>query len=401
MTAMWIFSGLFQAAVVTGLNLRTLRGRLASSMVAVVGMAGVVGVLVSVLSIAEGIRTTMGNTGSPDTAIVMRAGSDAEMTSILMHEDVVAVKDAPGIARRPDVGALASAELFVVVDLVKASTGTTANAPLRGVEPAAFAVRNFRMIKGRRFEPGRNEVVVGRAAAAEYRGLDVGSELKLGPNRWRVVGIFDAGGTVPDSELWCDANVLAPLYHRGNSRQTVYVRLTSPDAYSSFKDHLTTDPRVKVKVMREQEYYAAQARTISGAIVLIGGIVGLLMGTGALFVAIITMYSAVASRTREIATLRALGFRGGPVVVSVLVESMMLALVGGAVGAAAAYFGFNGYQAATMNWQNMSSVGFAFRVTPALLALGVGWALALGLLGGLFPAIRAMRLPIVTALREL
>ena len=398
---MWIFSGLFQAAVVTGLNLRTLRGRLASSMVAVVGMAGVVGVLVSVLSIAEGIRTTMGNTGSPDTAIVMRAGSDAEMTSILMHEDVVAVKDAPGIARRPDVGALASAELFVVVDLVKASTGTTANAPLRGVEPSAFAVRNFRMIKGRRFEPGRNEVVVGRAAAAEYRGLDVGSELKLGPNRWHVVGIFDAGGTVPDSELWCDANVLAPLYHRGNSRQTVYVRLTSPDAYASFKDRLTTDPRVKVKVMREQEYYAAQAKTISGAIVLIGGIVGLLMGTGALFVAIITMYSAVASRTREIATLRALGFRGGPVVISVLVESMILALVGGAVGAAAAYFGFNGYQAATMNWQNMSSIGFAFRVTPALLALGVGWALVLGLLGGLFPAIRAMRMPIVAALREL
>jgi putative ABC transport system permease protein len=398
---MWIFSGLFQAMVVTVLNLRTLRGRLAPSMVAVVGMAGVVGVLVSVLSIAEGIKTTMGSTGSPDTAIVLRAGSDAEMTSILMREDVVAIKDAPGIARLSDVGALASAELFVVVDLIKASTGTTANAPLRGVEPPAFAVRHFTMIKGRRFEPGRNEVVVGRAAAAEYRGLDVGSELKLGPNVWKVVGIFDAGGTVPDSELWCDANVLAPLYRRGNSRQAVYVRLTSPGAYTSFKDHLTTDPRVKLKVMREQEYYAGQSQTLSGTITLIGGIIGVLMGVGALFVAIITMYSAVASRTREIATLRALGFRGGPVVISVLVESMMLALVGGAIGAAAAYFGFNGYEAATMNWQNMSSIGFAFRVTPALLVLGVGWALVLGLLGGLFPAIRAMRMPIVTALREL
>jgi len=398
---MWIFSGLFQAAVVTALNLRTLTGRLASSAVAVVGMAGVVAVLVSVLSIAEGIKATMANTGAPDTAIVLRSGSDTEMTSILMHEDVVAVKDAPEIARSSADGSLASAELFVVVDLVKASTGTTANAPLRGVEPAAFKVRPVKLIKGRRFEPGRNEVVIGRAATAEYRGLDVGDQLKLGLNVWNIVGVFDAGGTVPDSELWCDAGVLAPLYRRGNSRQAVYVKLTSPEAFTPFKDRLTTDPRVKLKVMREQEYYAGQSKLLSGTIVFIGGIIGVLMGVGALFVAIITMYSAVASRTREIATLRALGFRGGPVVISVLVESMILALVGGAVGAAIAYFGFNGYQAATMNWQTMSSIGFAFRVTPALLVLGVGWALVLGLLGGLFPAIRAMRLPIVTALREL
>jgi putative ABC transport system permease protein len=398
---MWIFSGLFQAAVVTALNLRTLRGRLAASAVAVVGMAGVVAVLVSVLSIAEGIKTTMANTGSPDTAIVLRAGSDAEMTSIMTHADVLAVKDAPEIARSSSVGSLASAELFVVVDLIKASTGTTGNAPLRGVEPAAFKVRAFRMIKGRPFETGRNEVVIGRAAASEYRGLDVGSTLKLGQNVWRIVGIFDAGGTVPDSELWCDAGVLAPLYRRANSRQAVYVRLTSPDAFRAFKDRLTTDPRVKLKVMREQEYYAGQSETLSRTIVFIGGVIGVLMGIGALFVAVITMYSAVAGRTREIATLRALGFRGGPVVMSVLVESMMLALIGGVVGAAVAYVAFNGYQAATMNWQNMSSIGFAFRVTPKLLVLGVGWALVLGLLGGIFPAIRAMRLPIVTALREL
>jgi putative ABC transport system permease protein len=369
--------------------------------VAVVGMAGVVAVLVSVLSIAEGIKATMANTGSPDTAIVMRSGSDAEMTSILMHEDVVTVKDAPEIASAAGVGPLASAELFVVVDLVKASTGTTANAPLRGVEPADYNIRNFKMIKRRPFDTGKNEVVVGRTAAAEYRSLDVGSTLKLGQNSWQIVGVFDAGGTVPDSELWCDAGVLAPIYRRGNSRQAVYVRLTSPEAFTPFKDRLTTDPRVKLKVMREQEYYAGQSEVLSGTIVTIGSIIGVLMGIGALFVAIITMYSAVAGRTREIATLRALGFRGGPVVISVLAESMILALVGGAVGAAVAYFGFNGYQAATMNWQNMSSIGFAFRVTPALLVLGVGWAQVLGLLGGLFPAIRAMRLPIVTALREL
>ncbi len=398
---MWIFSGLVQSAIVTALNLRTLPNRLAASMVAVVGMVGVVGVLVSVLSIAEGIRATMANTGSPDTAIVVRTGSDSEMTSILMREDLDAIAEAPGIARRPGVGALASAELFVGVDLVKASTGTTANAPLRGVDQAAFEVRNFKMVKGRRFVPGRNEVIVGRAAAAEYRGLDVGSELKLGANVWRIVGVFDAGGTVPDSELWCDAGVLAPLYRRGASRQAVYVRLTSPGAFAAFKDRLTTDPRVKLKVMREQEFYAGQSKMLTGLIEWIGGVIGVLMGIGALFVAVITMYSAVASRTREIATLRALGFRAGPVVISVLVESMLLGLVGGAIGAAMAYFAFNGYQAATMNWQTMSTIGFAFRVTPSLLVLGVGWALALGLLGGIFPAIRAMRMPIVAALREL
>ncbi len=398
---MWIFSGLFQAAVVTALNLRTLRGRLASSGVAVVGMAGVVAVLVSVLSIAEGIRATMASTGSPDTAIVMRTGSDSEMTSILLNEDVVVVKDAPEIARAPGIGPLASAELYVGIDLVKASTGTTANASLRGVEPAAFRVRNVKMIAGRPFETGRNEIIAGSAAAGEFRGLAVGQTLKLGQNIWSVVGIFDAGGTVPDSELWCDAGVLAPLYRRGNSRQTVLARLTSPEAFTAFKDRLTADPRVKLKIMREQEYYAGQAELLTQTIVVIGAIIGLLMGVGALFVAIITMYSAVASRTREIATLRALGFRGGPVVISVLVESMILAVVGGALGATVAYFGFNGYQAATMNWSNMSSIGFAFRVTPTLLVLGVGWALALGLFGGLFPAIRAMRLPIVKALREL
>ena len=398
---MWIFSGIVQSVAVTILNLRTLPGRLAASTVAVVGMAGVVGVLVSVLSIAEGIRATMANTGSPDSAIVLRTGSDAEMTSILMREDVDADQ---GRARHRPAARRRRARLGRTVRRRGPGEGEHRHHGQRAASRrGAGRVRGARLQddQGRRFEPGRNEVVVGRAASAEYRGLDVGAELKLGPNRWRIVGIFDAGGTVPDSELWCDAGVLAPLYRRASSRQAVYVRLTSPEAYTAFKDRLTTDPRVKLKVMREQEYYAGQSQMLSGTIEMIGGIIGVLMGIGALFVAIITMYSAVASRTREIATLRALGFRGGPVVISVLVESMMLALVGGAVGAAVAYFAFNGYEAATMNWQNMSSIGFAFRVTPALLVLGVGWALVLGLLGGIFPAIRAMRMPIVTALREL
>ena len=397
---MAIFSSLSQIAVVTWLNLRSITGRLASSAVAVIGMAGVVGVFVAVLSMAEGFRLTMATTGSADTAIVMRSGADSEMTSILMRADVDVVRDAPEIVRTP-AGPLASAELFVVVDLIKASTGTTGNAPLRGVESAAFKIRNIRLIEGRLPVPGTTEIVVGRAAAMEYRGLKVGSRLKTGQNTWAVVGAFDAGGTVPDSELWCDAAVLAPLYQRGSSRQSVYVRLTSPEAFGTFKDKLTSDPRAQVKVMREREYYESQSQFVTSLITGLGSLIAGLMGIGAVFAAVNTMYSAVASRTREIATLRALGFRGIPIVVSVLVESMLLALVGGLAGALIAYVAFNGYQAATMNWQSMSTIAFAFRVTPALLQQGLIYALGLGFLGGLLPAIRAVRMPVVTALRVL
>lgn len=397
---MAILSTLHQAYVVTLLNLRTLSQRLAPSAVAVVGMAGVVGVFVAVLSMAEGFRATMANTGSPDTAIVMRSGSDSEMTSVMLRDDITVAGDAPEIARTA-AGPLVSAELFVIVDLVKASTGTVANAPLRGISPRAFEIRDVRMVEGRQFVPGRNEIVVGSAAANEYRGLRVGSQLTLGQNAWTIVGRFDAGGTVPDSELWCDAEVLAPLYRRGNSRQAVYARLVSPDAFAAFKNRLTSDPRATLKAMREGEYYESQSRFVYSLITGLGTLIAALMGIGAVFAALNTMYSAVASRTREIATLRALGFRGFPVLVSVLAESMALALLGGAIGGAIALVGFNGCQAATMNWQSMSTVGFAFRVTPALLRQGLAYSLALGFIGGLLPAIRAVRLPVVTALREL
>jgi putative ABC transport system permease protein len=397
---MAVLSSLNQVVSVTALNLRTMGGRMASSLVAIIGMAGVVAVAVSVLSMAEGFRATMASTGSPDTVVVLRSGSDAEMTSILMREDLVAIKDAPEFARAAE-GPVASAELFAIVDLVKDSTGTPGNAPLRGVEPAAFSVRRVKMIEGRRFEPGRNEIVAGRNAASEYRGLHVGAQLSIGQNTWTVVGIFDAGGTVPDSELWCDGAVLAPLYRRGATRQAVYGRLSSPEAFDALKDRLTADPRLKVKVMREREYYEAQSQLLYTLITVVGSGIALLMGIGAVFAALNTMYSAVASRTREIATLRALGFGGIPVAISVFVESMLLALVGGCIGGLAAYMGFNNYQAATMNWQSMSTVGFAFRVTPTLLKNGIVYALVLGLVGGLLPAIRAVRQPVVMALREL
>lgn len=390
-----------QIVVVTALNLRTLRERLSSSLVAVVGIAGVVAVFVAVLSMAEGFRRTMAATGSPDTAIVMRSGADSEMVSILGRGDVRVIGDAPGVRRR-DGTPLVSAELFVIVDLPKRTTNTTANVPLRGVSTTALEVRKKIVItSGRMFETGRNELIAGRAAAKQFGGVDVGAALKFGQTTWTVVGIFDAGGTVADSELWCDANVLAPAYQRGSSYQTVFAKLESPEAFTRFKDSLTSDPRVNLKVVRETDYYAEQSQMLYRLITTLGTLIAGLMGIGAVFGAVNTMYSAVAARTREIATLRALGFGAVPVVVSVLAESLLLALAGGVAGGSIAYVAFNGFETATINWQTFSQIGFAFAVTPALIMSGVFYAVFMGLLGGLLPAVRAARLPIVAALREL
>lgn len=390
-----------QIVVVTALNLRTIRLRLSSSVVAIVGIAGVVAVFVAVLSMAEGFRKTMATTGSPDTAIVMRSGADSEMVSILSRDDVRIIADAPGV-RRGASGSVVSAELFVIVDLPKKTTNSTANVPMRGVSATALEVRrSVKLAAGRMFETGRNELIAGRAAAAQFAGVEVGRTLTFGQNVWTVVGIFDTGGTVADSELWCDSAVLAPAYHRGSTYQTAYAKLQSPEAFTAFKDALTTDPRLNLKVVRESDYYAEQSQTLYTLITTLGTLIAGLMGVGAVFGAVNTMYSAVAARTREIATLRALGFGAFPVVVSVLVESLALAVIGGVLGGAVAYVAFNGFETATLNWQTFSQVGFAFAVTPALIVSGVVYALGMGVLGGVLPAVRAARLPIVTALREL
>ncbi len=386
---------LSQCLAVTGLNLRNLQERLGSSLVAVVGIAGVVTVFVAVLSIAEGFQQTLASTGSPETAIVMRGGTDTEMNSILLREQTRIVADAAEVES-------ASAELFVIVDVPKRSTGTDANVPLRGVQPGAFQVRkDLRIVEGRNFEVGRNEVIVGQAAHSQFAGLDVGSQVRWGENEWRIVGIFDAGGSVAESEIWCDASVLQPAYRRGETFQAVYVRLASAEAFGPFKDALTTDPRLNVRVEREQEYYAEQSVMIHAIITTLGVIIAGLMGIGAVFGALNTMYSAVVARTREIATLRALGFGGLPIVVSVLIESIVLSIVGGVLGGAIAYVGFHGYQTATMNWQSFSQVAFAFAVTPSLLVQGMLYATAMGVIGGVLPAVRAVRMPIVSGLREL
>lgn len=391
---------LSQIVAVTAVNLRSLPQRLGSSTVAVIGIAGVVIVFVATLSIAQGFRVAMTAAGDPRTAIIMRAGSDTEMSSIITRQSVLIVKDAPGISRASQP--LASAELFVIVNHPKRSTGTDANVPLRGVEPAAFDVRDeVRIVEGRRFETGRNEIVVGRAAARQFAGLEVGRAVRWGDNEWMVVGIFESGGSVAESELWCDVGVLQPAYRRGSTYQAVYAKLESPEAFQTFKDALTSDPRLDLMVVREIDYYAEQSTVLTQIITTIGFAIAALMGVGAVFGAVNTMYSAVATRTREIATLRALGFGGSAVVISVLAESAVLALLGGAIGGLAAWAIFDGYQTATMNWQSFSQVAFAFAVTPRLLVQGLLYALVIGLIGGLLPAVRAARLPVVTALREL
>ena len=393
----------FPAQVLTmiALTLRTVPQRAGSSLVAVIGVAGVVVVFVAVLSIAEGFRAALAGAGSPDTAIVMRGGSDTELSSVLPLDSTRVIKDAPGV-RRATGGVVASAELFVVVDVPKRSTGSPANVPLRGVEPAAFGVRDeVRIVEGRAFRPGTNEIIVGRSAAAQFAGIDLGTTQRWGESAWEVVGIFEAGGTIAESEIWCDARILQPAYRRGDSFQSVYARLESPDAFDAFRDALAADPRLDVMVEREEDYYLGQTQAVTAIITGIGAVIAFLMGIGAVFGAINTMYTAVAARTREIATLRALGFSGGPVVVSVMAESMALAVAGGLLGGLLAYAGFNGYQTATLNWQTFSQVAFAFRVTPALLVQGIVWAVVMGFFGGLFPAVRAARLPVATALREL
>jgi len=392
---------LSQTLAVASLSIRTIPQRASSSAVAMIGIAGVVIVFVAVLSIGEGFRAAMTDAGAPDRAVVMRSGADSEMTSGLGGAEADVIKQAPGLLRvsnRP----MASAELYVLVDLNKRSTGTAANVPLRGIGAEALEVRNeVKVIDGRMFQFGTNEAIVGRAANRQFSGVDLGAELMSGNLRLRIVGVFESNGSVGETEIWCDSHLIQGIYERGNSYQSVLARLDSPAAFDSFKNWLTSNPQLNVQVLRESDFYAQQSQVMSSLIRGIGYTIAVLMGIGAVFGAILTMYTAVSTRTREIATLRALGFNTGSVLISVLAESLALAAIGGLVGGLTAYFAFNGYQTSTMNFQTFSQVAFAFAVTRSLLIQGLSYALAMGLVGGLMPAIKAARLPIATALREL
>jgi putative ABC transport system permease protein len=393
------FNWFSQIASSTAVNLRSLPQRKGSSVTAVFGIAGVVAVMVSVLSIAQGILQTMDNSASADNVIVLRSGANTEMMSGLVGDDTRIIAEGPGLARNA-AGAIASAELFVIINLLKKATGTDANVPLRGVESAAFEVRDkFNIIEGRMFEWGLNEVIVGVGAKMEFEGLELGSTIPVALVEWPVVWIFEAGGGLSETEIWVDAAVLQPAYRRGNSYQSVIAKLA--ESFEQFKDALTSDPRLNVKAMRESEYYESQSAMLYNTITGIGTFIAVIMGFGAVFGALNTMYTAVSSRAREIATLRALGFHSGPVIISIMAESLLLALAGGVLGAVAAWWVFDGFRAATLNMTSFSQVAFAFDVSLSLLTRGILFAMVIGFIGGLFPAVRAARQPVANALREL
>ena len=382
-----------QIVEITLMNLRNLPSRLGSSSVIVVGIAGVVGVMVAILAMAAGFRATLDRGGEPDRAIVLRGGSDSELSSAILVPEMNVVTSMEGVT-------FASGELYTVADVPKRSTGLDANLIVRGVTEAAFDIRRgIEVVEGRAFSTGRDEVIAGRGAHVEFAGIDVGNSITVRQAEFTVVGIFEAGGSALESELWMDLPVAQSAFRRGDSVTSLRVQVDSPARIPELAQRIEDDPRLDLKLVGEEEYLAAQSGGLAGQIEGFGFAIAVIMAIGALFAALNTMYSAVATRTVEIATLRALGFGNVPVVVSVMVEAMALALLGGLLGAAISYSIFNGYTASTLNNVSFSQIAFDFAVTPELLYTGLIWALALGAVGGLFPAVRAAWMPITAALR--
>ncbi|HEV2117502.1 MAG TPA: ABC transporter permease [Terriglobales bacterium] len=387
-------------AIPLNYNLNSLRVRWSSTVVAVLGIAGTVGVFVAMLALAKGFKTTLVSSGSPRNALLLRGGATSEMSSAVSLDQVRIIEDAPGVARDSS-GPLVSPEVVVIAPFPMKSNGADANVQVRGVSPKALAVRNIKVVSGRFFQPGLDELVVGRNVTRTYAGFDLGNTVKFGGGTWKVVGVFDAGGSAFDSEVWCDAHVLNGVYKRPeNNFQSVTVRLTSPEAFDHFKDSLTSDPRLTLDVEREIEYYDKQSQALTRLITVLGTLVALVMGVGAVFGALNTMYSAVSERSREIATMRALGFGAGSVVTSFVFEALCIAFVGGLIGCIGV-LPLNGMTTGAMNWQTFSHLAFAFRVTPPLLLGGIIFALIMGVAGGVPPAVRAARARIAVALREL
>jgi putative ABC transport system permease protein len=382
-------------------NVRSVRARWTSTIVAVLGIAGTVGVFIAMLSLAHGFKATLVASGSPGNALVLRAGSPSEMMGGVTLESIKVIADAPGIARDAN-GPLLTQEVVGVIPVPLISTGTDANVQVRGVSPNVLEIRKFTKVsQGRMFAPGVSELIVGKNASKTYSGLTLGNVVNFAGGRWTVVGIFDAGGSAFDSEVWCDSHVLNEILKRpANIFQSVTVHLQSPDSFQTLKDSLTTDPRLNVDVTREIDYYAKQSTTMTTLITVLGGLVAAIMAIGAVFGALNTMYSAVSERGREIATMRAVGFGGTSVVFSFLLEALLIAFIGGLLGCLAV-LPLNGLTTSTMNFQTFSNLAFAFKITPVLLTEGVIFALVMGAVGGLLPAVRAAAMPVATALRSL
>jgi putative ABC transport system permease protein len=390
-----------QIAQITLMNLRNIPTRLGTSLVVVVGIAGVVGVLVSVLAMSEGFRHTLASTGRPARVIMLRAGSDSELSSGVARDQAILLASLPGVARDAGGRPLASAELNVMVDLPRKGESAPNNVPFRGVQPTAFAIRDeLTLLEGRHFTRGVREVIVGRKASRQFAGLEVGSRIAFRDSEWTVVGIFASGGDVHESEIWADAEVAMSAFRRtGFQSVTATVADASDAGLAALKQTIARDRRLSINVLREPEYYAKQAKVLGALIDVLGYSVAIFMAVGATFGALNCMYSAIASRQVEIATLRAIGFSGAPVVVSVMLEALLLALLGGAIGGGLAWLYCDGASLSTLNFSTFSQVAFDFRVTRGLLARGLVWALVIGAAGGLLPAIRAARLPVTVALR--
>ncbi len=393
-----------QTASVASIGIATIAQRLGSSAVIVVGIAGVVAVLVAMLAMAQGYADTLRRTGSADTVIVLRGASASEVSSVLTHEDTVVIEQAPGVARDDAGKPIVSPELVVAANLpVKGGKDADdiGSVQLRGIGEEAWKLRtNAKIVAGRRFEPGKYELVAGKGAQANFDGLEPGKEIKLGSQTWTVAGIFESGDAL-DSEIWADTQVVGSAYRRGASVTSVFARLTDASEFDAFKAALTSDPRLQVDVDTTVNYFGKQSEGTSKIITVIGIVVGAIMAIGAVFGALNTMFAAVATRAREIATLRAIGFRGVPVVVAIMLETMLLALAGGVLGGLVAWLAFNGYTASTLAAGSTGQLTFQFSVAPPVLWTGIKWALAIGFIGGLYPALRAARLPVTTALREL
>jgi len=383
-------------------NFRSVKARWSSAIVAVVGIAGTVGVFIAMLSLARGFRATLVSSGSEDNAIIMRAGATSEMTGGVTIDTVKIIQDKPGIARGADGSPLVTAEVVLVAPIPLISTGTDANVEIRGVSKNVLEIRkNIKIVEGRMFTAGLDEIVVGKNANASYAGLTLGNTISLGSVQWKIVGIFDAGGSSFDSDIWGDAHLIGPAFNRPDINfQSITVHLTSPSAFQELKDAATADPRLSVDVTREIDYYSKQSSRLTTLITVLGGLVAGVMAIGAVFGALNTMYSAVAERGREIATMRALGFGGPSVVFSFVIEALLIAFVGGLAGCIAV-LPLNGLTTGAMNLQTFSHVAFAFKITTELLAKGIVFALIMGIIGGFLPAMRAAGMPVASALREL
>jgi putative ABC transport system permease protein len=389
---------LLQVIAVTSINLKSLPQRRWLSLSTVVAVALVVVVLLAFLAMANGFKRTIAGAGADDVAIVMRAGSQAEINSTVTRDQARLIEDGPGVARDADGKPLISPELYLVVDGLKRTTRTKANLPLRGIGEQGAALRKgITITAGRMFNRGANEIVVGKALLREFDGFDLGSTVAFGTTRWTVVGVFEAAGNVFESEIWADLPVVQSLFNRNNVVQTVRARLTGPAALSELKNYSDNDPRLKLDVKSEAAYFAEQASQTSDLIQKLGWPLAIAMAFGALAGALNTMYSSVAARATEIATLRAIGFGGFSAFVGTLVESLALATIGGLLGAAATYLAFDGLTASTLGG-NFTQVVFDFKLSPMLIGQGVGLALLVGLIGGLFPALRAARMPIIAGL---